>query len=352
LLQAPFEIRRFRRYAVRFGARADARRRIGCMVGQNHAPWRVFSPYLEVEVDSDWRSFECPFVANGSDSNARIVFDLATSDVPVDLRNVVLRDLSSGRDVAPARQFLVDYRFNSLGFRGPDYAIPIPEGTFRVLALGDSYTLGAGLYEPDTFAAQLENRLNAAAGAPGGPARFEVVNGGVSGYSTEQERISYELFSSAYTPQVVLLTVVSNDDLSYVDEMDLGYVSSSEELSVSNLWARLDRLRRPERVYDYSATVREILRLQKSCRERGAGLAVVIFRHAPWEPWPRLVRDVTEGLRGTSIPVLDLGQALLEGHRPDELTVHPTDGHPNEIAHRLAAEEIERFLRTEGLLPS
>jgi hypothetical protein len=61
---------------------------------------------------------------------------------------------------------------------------------------------------------------------------------------------------------------------------------------------------------------------------------------------------MTEGVRGAGIPVHDLGPALLELRRPEELTVHPTDAHPNEIAHRLAAEEIERFLETERLLLS
>ena len=60
---------------------------------------------------------------------------------------------------------------------------------------------------------QLERRLNAAAGVRGQPIRYEVVNAGVGGYSTRQERLSYESFSSAYTPQVVLLTMVYNDDL-------------------------------------------------------------------------------------------------------------------------------------------
>ena len=32
------------------------------------------------------------------------------------------------------------------------------------------------------------------------------------------------------------------------------------------------------------------------------------------------------------------------------LWVHPTDHHPNEVGHRIAAEEIYRFLKQEGLL--
>jgi hypothetical protein len=352
LRQAPFEIQRRKRYAVRFRARADAPRRIVCTVEQNHPPWRLLSPYLELEIQSEWRSFECPFVATASESNARLSFGLATSDVPVELKEVVLRDLSTDRDVEPERHFFVSYRFNGLGFRGPDYAIPAPPGTFRILALGDSITQGVGVHEQDTFVAQLESRLNAAAVARGEPIRYEVVNAGVSGYSTQEERASYELFSSPYMPQVVLLTVVLNDDISYAEEAKLGYISTSDELySLSSLWARLRALRRGERTYAFSSIVRELLRLNESCRQRGARLAVVTFRQANSEPWLELVDLVNEAVQGTDIPVLDLGPTLLRDRSPEELVVHPIDGHPNEIAHRLAAEEMEKFLRAQGLLP-
>ncbi len=351
LVQDPYEIRRWTRYAVRFRARADAPRPIDCIVEQNHEPWSLISPYLELEIQPEWRAFECPFFTTASESNARISFGLGSSDVPVEFVNVALRDLSTGRDVAPTRQFFVGYRFNSLGFRGPDYAIPASEGTFRILALGDSFTFGPGVHEQDTFTARLESRLNAAADVRGQTIRYEVVNAGVSGYSTKEERLSYELFSSAYKPQVVLLTMVYNDDLGFADEVRLGYSETPAASPVSNLWARLNELRRPERTYDYSSCVRELLRLDESCRRNGAKLAVVIFRQNSWQPWLRLVDAVNEAVRGTGIPVLDLGPTFLRSGA-EELTVHPLDPHPNEVAHRLAAEEMERFLRLHGLVPS
>ena len=262
---------------------------------------------------------------------------------------MVLRDLSTGRDVAPQPRFFVSYRFNALGFRGPDYAIPAPEGTFRILALGDSFTLGVGVHEEDTFAAQLESRLNAAAGVRGQPLRYEVINAGVGGYSTEQERLSYESFSSAYEPQVVLLTMVYNDDLAFADEV---------EARVRALIGRARRFVKSVGAAQQAAAARASVRLlflragtallDESCRRSGARLAVVIFRQSSWEPWLRLVDDVNEGVRGTDIPVLDLGPTLLPDRRFEELVVHPTDRHPNEIAHRLAAEEIRAISPSPG----
>jgi hypothetical protein len=351
LVEAPFELQPRTRYAVRFRARADASRTIACVVEQNHPPWELISPYRLLEIQPDWQSFECPFTAKASDSNARISFWLGSSEVPIELEDVVLRDLSAGRDLTPAPQFFVRYRFNSLGFRGPDYAIPAPQGTFRIVILGDSFTLGQGVHEEDTFAAQLESRLNAAAMTRGQHIRFEVINTGVTGYSTEQERISYERFSSAYMPHIVLVSMVYNDDMGFLDEVRLGMLPAPIDPSLSALWARISELRQPGRDYDYSSCVRELLLLHESCRRRGSRLAVVIFRQSIWDPWLRLVEQVTRGLRGTDIPVLDLGPMLLKRHRPEDLMVHPIDGHPNETAHRLAAEEIETFLRAQGLVP-
>jgi hypothetical protein len=68
------------------------------------------------------------------------------------------------------------------------------------------------------------------------------------------------------------------------------------------------------------------------------------------EIWNRLTDTVTKGLRDTGIPILDLGHALFEKHDYEDLDVHPLDGHPNEIAHAIAAREIRDFLQKNGLL--
>jgi hypothetical protein len=45
------------------------------------------------------------------------------------------------------------------------------------------------------------------------------------------------------------------------------------------------------------------------------------------------------------MPVHDLLPAF-GGHQDHQLWVHPTDHHPNEIAHDLAAGSLEEFVRT------
>jgi lysophospholipase L1-like esterase len=302
-----------------------------------------------------WDSFTLRLPTTSGDSHARIFFDLGGGASRVELKDVALLDSSRTR-IEPQLgkiEYFVHYRFNALGFRGPDYAVPRPPDTFRILALGDSYTQGVGVHERDTFTVQLERILNAAPAQPR-PLKYEVINAGITGYDTRAERITYERIASVYEPQVVLLMMVFNDDMSFQEETRRGLLpQASGGGFASNLRSRIDSATQSDRPYDYSASIAEVRKLNDLCRARGAKLAVAIFRNTRWfAPWKKLLKDVREGLAGTDIPLLDLGEILLtEGLRETALVVHAVDGHPNELAHRLTAAGMEKFLRTHRMLP-
>ena len=145
--------------------------------------------------------------------------------------------------------------------------------------------------------------------------------------------------------------MVFNDDLSYQEEVEAGFYRADHPLGgLSYLLARVAALGRPVRRYDYTRSLSELLKLNDACHQRGQKFAVVIFRNDTWAPWLKLVAAVRTALSGTGIPMLDLG-TVLQGDRHDErdLHVHAIDRHPNELAHRLAAGEIERFLHDAGM---
>lgn len=79
------------------------------------------------------------------------------------------------------RQILISV--NALGFRGKEIAKPTSNQTRRILLLGDSCTFGLGLQSEETFATISENLLNADARAD---LHYEVINAGVSGYTSYQ----------------------------------------------------------------------------------------------------------------------------------------------------------------------
>jgi|CXWL01.1.fsa_nt_gi lysophospholipase L1-like esterase len=111
------------------------------------------------------------------------------------------------------REYTVEVRMNSQGLRDPERSIEPRPGTFRVLALGDSFVEGYTVDLAQTVTQRLEGRLNAAG------CSAEVINGGTSAYSTDQEFLFYETDGARYRPSLVLLFFFWNDVV-YSDRQD------------------------------------------------------------------------------------------------------------------------------------
>ena len=98
-------------------------------------------------------------------------------------------------------------RINSHGLRDHDYAYAKTGRSFRVLALGDSYT--EGFQHPLEFIwpKLLERRLNDRKDG----VRYEVINTARSGMGTAHEFLYYRAEGYRYTPNLVVLLVSGND---------------------------------------------------------------------------------------------------------------------------------------------
>jgi hypothetical protein len=95
---------------------------------------------------------------------------------------------------------------NSRGLRDArEFPYAKPAGTLRVLVLGDSHTQGYEVRQEATFSAVLERYL-ARRGV-----RAEVLNAGVSGFSTAEELAYLENEGYKYQPDVVVLGFYAND---------------------------------------------------------------------------------------------------------------------------------------------
>ncbi len=84
-------------------------------------------------------------------------------------------------------EFGQEVRINAKGLRNREVPYEKPVGTFRILALGDSWTFGFRVGEEASYPRQLEGLLRERARTRGVSAHYEVINAGVIGYSTEQE---------------------------------------------------------------------------------------------------------------------------------------------------------------------
>jgi hypothetical protein len=135
--------------------------------------------------------------------------------VPITAPIFVLDEHTDYRNRANARERthwrgVFDYRWttNSRGFRGGrEYAVPKPAGVRRVLLLGDSFTFGLGVNDDQTYAALIERKLGGACG--GSP--LEVINAGVSAFSTSQEVVLLEREGLALDPELVIVGYFVND---------------------------------------------------------------------------------------------------------------------------------------------
>ncbi len=101
----------------------------------------------------------------------------------------------------------VRWRTNDIGLRDRTFARAKPAGTLRVLALGDSITLGWGVEQDEMFTKGLERLLTQRRGAP-----VEVITAAVGGWNTVHEVAFLEREGLAFDPDVLLLVYVVNDN--------------------------------------------------------------------------------------------------------------------------------------------
>jgi len=102
-------------------------------------------------------------------------------------------------------EYTYQIRTNSLGLRDSEIP-PKPEGTVRILAMGDSFTVGAGVALEDTYLKVIERLANAQL-----EGSFEVVNGGTGGYGTLHELNWYRQIEESVRPDLVTLLVARHD---------------------------------------------------------------------------------------------------------------------------------------------
>ena len=94
---------------------------------------------------------------------------------------------------------------NSHGLRGRDFLVPKPPSLFRILILGDSGAYGPRVRAEETFAYKLETLLQ------NYKKPVEVLNAGMSGYTTYNEMQFYRHRGHEYQPDLVIVAFCLND---------------------------------------------------------------------------------------------------------------------------------------------
>lgn len=119
-------------------------------------------------------------------------------------------------------EFTIDISTNSQGLRDTEY-YPDKE-KFKILALGDSFTFGAGVELNDTYLSGLEQSLNDNRG------KFLIIKAGVIGYSTFNEKIYLEKKGLSYRPDMVMVQFWWDDlGIDYITYLaETGFLTSGK----------------------------------------------------------------------------------------------------------------------------
>lgn len=108
------------------------------------------------------------------------------------------------------RDFQYIQRVNKLGLRGRETTVEKPSNTKRILMLGDSFTMGKGVEDNETFSVLVEESLGDWLTACG-EGSVEVLNGGVDSYAPILSYIQFERELASFAPDLVILNVDNSD---------------------------------------------------------------------------------------------------------------------------------------------
>jgi HEAT repeat protein/lysophospholipase L1-like esterase len=245
---------------------------------------------------------------------------------------------------------------NGDGLRDRSHPRERREGGRRIVMLGDSVTLGDQIKADEAYPQVLEARLRAA-GRP-----IEVMNVGLWGWSTRQERIAYARLVRPYRPDAVFLAVCLNDipelqnNLARPPDWLAGLFRRSalvrravnaegrEIQSVEQLFTQADAPRVREAMARFFGEVRG---LRDEVRADRSDFAILVFpfrfQVQPGAPSPSVQRDILSFCAAEKLRCLDLLPIL----RPTGEAAFVDYDHLSAPGARLVADT----LLASGLLP-
>lgn len=272
-----------------------------------------------------------------------------------------------------SRDFKIEYQINSLGLREREITEEKPKGVKRILLLGDSFTEGTGVSLEATFGKQLEGLLD-----------LEVINAGVSGYSTLHEYLWLKERGFKLQPDLVILNVNETDLVEAAKYHQIWERHNFSDLRPELSGSMIDRLKLLTLIRDrvmplwrrkseskttvfinspeyWRLVESDIRRIDFLTRGRNIPLLIVFQPHGhhvgptAWAQG-RLAHGFRMGqIYPTEIPKLLADLAEEVGFKFLDLTdtfaaidatafYFPYDGHWTAAGHKLAAETIYKYL--------
>ncbi|RMG41801.1 MAG: SGNH/GDSL hydrolase family protein [Candidatus Dadabacteria bacterium] len=263
------------------------------------------------------------------------------------------------------------------------YVIPKPAGEFRVAAVGDSFTFPHMLQFDDVYANRLERILSQRLPVDGKFNSVRVINYGTPGLSTlfEVRAVKQAVREGA---DLVILQITLNDaefhtfteiSQKHPEAYAFGPLKISKEKTpllyyskalgfiatrLHNTRTHKDYIRYHRELFEkpdtWSAFAQSIRNIKHLTEKNGVKLFAFIFPIFTFKldrdyPFFNTHDKITRLLAENKIPHADLLYAYygLDNSRLQVVVGH--DSHPNEIAHRIAAEQVYLWLSYFNLIP-
>ncbi len=280
------------------------------------------------------------------------------------LENPGIWDSHPDADVARVLQRGLDERrsghhhvtSNGLGLRERPIVTPKPNGTLRVVILGDSFIYGAGVRADDRLGRRLEETL---AGRARGTVEVECIHAGILGWNLIAETQFLRRRLSEIDPDLVIHVSVSNDLDDVAGIHGFGALARSVPRHPDHAGAYLAT----RNAYDLHPNARSLLEagldqesraryaearervneLAKAVEASGGRYVFVLY----WQDAQSIAaRELARGLDGAGIAYLPASIAKNPLH-----VVSPTDAHWSAAGHSLVARAFHGLIEERNLLP-
>ena len=283
-------------------------------------------------------------------------------------------------------QFRTFVRINENGLRDRGHSYERQDDIERILVLGDSFAWGYGVEESERFSQLLEKSLD-----------VEVINAGVSGYSTDQELLWYRNEGIKYETDLVILVIAGNDvgdnDRQLVSTIyykpnfvleeghlvpkgypvpktspqgrfiyslsqhsALAYFLVQRYFDLLSLYGRLkvnsDHANSPESGINaesgpFKLTIALIDEMRNIAESRKAKFMIVATDRWWNSPSGETYEDFVTALQNEGFLVLDVESML--GFNAEEMLI-PNDDHWNQFGHEFVAEKIKDSIESNRLI--
>ncbi len=254
-----------------------------------------------------------------------------------------------------------------------------PAGTFRIAVVGDSFTFAPFMQFTDTFSYKLQQMLKVS----GSTRNVEVINYGVPAYSTSHE-IDTTKQAIAEGADLIILQITLNDPeikahkptglTEHMQDRFGPLKLKGATKTLAKYWktlgfvlTRLHNSQTHQAYIDYFTGLfmeektwkpftESMGRLVGLARESKTPIVAVVFplfgiAMDDKYPFYPVHAKVNELMTSLNVPNLDVSN-IYKGIPLEHLQVIPgVDRHPNEIAHRMAAEQIYLWLEGEKMIP-